>query len=169
MRSFGMLVGLAAGACLGLVLVGCAPKSTDTDTATVTPSDSAAVTTDDLVHVEDGGEGHKHAATYAEAVTMLTGLRDQIRDAFAKGDALAADPAVHEIGHALEDVSELAKGASLSEEDQVAVGVAVEKLLDAYGAIDEKIHSSEEVKYDEVAGEIDSAMETLTKYAGEAK
>lgn len=173
MRNFGIHSGLIAAVGMGLISVGCSPRPTDappvtTDTTPAT-ADTSPVTTDDLVHVEDGGADHKHAETYVEAVAMLTEYRDQIRDSFAKGDALAADPAVHEIGHTLEDVTALANSSSLSEEDQVAVGVAVEKLLDAYGAIDEKIHSNEEVKYDEVAGEIDSAMETLTKYADQLK
>jgi Spy/CpxP family protein refolding chaperone len=155
-------VGLVA--ILGLTLTGCAPQAT-TDTATTTVPPMAA---DDLEHVHGEGD-HGHAHNFAEAVPLIESFRDQIRDGFAKGDASTADIAVHSIGHTLEDMPEFIKQTTLSEEDKVAAGVAVESLLESYGQIDEKIHSNQEVKYDDYAGDIDAAIETLKKYMESAK
>ena len=161
MRHLGLQLAWMMSACIGLVSIGCAPPSTN----------KPPIAADDLEHVDDhsGEADHKHPETYAEAVSMVSASRDQIRDAFAKGDTAAADTVVHEIGHTLEDVTGLAKKAALSEEDQVAVGLAVEKLLDAYGVIDEKLHGKQEVKYEESAAEIDSALQTLESFVNKAK
>jgi hypothetical protein len=168
MRRLGSENWLALVACLGvltgsLAMVGCGPAPTETPAAKNQPP----VAADELEHLHDGD--HKHAATYPEAITMLEGMRDKIRDAFAKGEAQSADETVHEIGHALEDVTELAKKASFSEEDQVAVGTAVESLLDAFGKIDDKLHGGDGVDYDQVATDIDAAFETLKKFVPATK
>lgn len=167
MRRLGLEKMRAAVACLGLltgslVMVGCGSSTTETPVVNKPP-----MAADELEHVHD--EEHAHASTYPEAVTMLEGMRDKIRDAFAKGDGQSADETVHEIGHALEDVTELAKKASLSEEDQVAVGTAVESLLDAFDKIDSKLHGGDGVDYDQVAADIDAAFETLKKYVAPPK
>lgn len=167
MRRLGLETLCSLVACIGIAtaslsMVGCAPSAPE-----ATATNKPPVAADDLEHVHD--ENHVHAETYPEAITQLEAMRDTIRDAFAKGEAQAADETVHEIGHALEDVTALAKKASLSEEDQVAVGTAVEALLDAFGKIDEKLHGGDGVDYDQVATDIDAAFETLKKYVSAAK
>ena len=163
MRKQSFRLVLSAIACAGLVTLGCTPPAAVESTTTNKPPMAA----DELEHAHDGD--HVHAATYPEAVAMVDGLREKIRDAFAKGEGMSADSSVHEIGHVLEDMTMLAKKASLSDADQVEVGTAVESLLDAFGKIDEKLHGGDGVDYDKVATEIDAAFVTLKKFTGETK
>lgn len=148
---------------LGLSITGCGPKSAESTPDSVKPP----VAADELEHVHD--ENHVHAETYPEAIAQLETMRNEIRDAFAKGEGMSADETVHAVAHALEDVTALAKKASLSEEDQVAVGTAVESLFDAFERIDEKLHGGEGADYSDVASEIDAAFEVLKKYVPAAK
>lgn len=149
-------------ACLGVASIGCAPSAT-TETADGT---KPPVATEELEHMHDD---HAHAETYPEVVAQIEKMNADISAAFAAGKGMDADSQVHEIGHALEDVTMLAGKASLSEEAKAEVGVAVESLLDAFGKIDEKLHGGDGVDYDQVAGEITTAMDTLKKHVGETK
>jgi len=139
--------------------IGCTPPASNN---TITPP----VATEELDHMHGD---HKHAATYAEAISMIETMNTEISTAFADGKPMAADETVHSIGHTLEDVTSLAKKALMSEEDQNAIGVAVETLLDAFGKVDEKLHGGEGADYSAVADEVNTAMETLKKFASESK
>lgn len=161
-RAFTLTACLGIGF-LGLSITGCGPKSAESTADSVKPP----VAADELEHVHD--ENHVHAETYPEAIAQLETMRNDIRDAFAKGEGMSADETVHAVAHALEDVTALAKKASLSEEDQVAVGTAVESLFDAFSRIDEKLHGGEGADYSDVASEIDAAFEVLNKYVPAAK
>ncbi len=163
MRKLSLRLLLASTACLGLVTLGCTPPAAVETPTTIKPPMAA----DDLEHAHEAG--HVHAETYAEGVAQVVALRNEIRDAFAKGEGASADNAVHEVGHALEDMTALAEKASLSKDDQVAVATAVESLLDAFEKVDEKLHGGDGVDYDKVATEIDAAFETLQKFTGESK
>jgi hypothetical protein len=147
----------ALAACMGIAAIGCSPAPTDMATGNKPP-----VSADELEHMHDD---HDHAETYPDAVAQIEKLNTEISASFAAGKGAEADSQVHAIGHALEDVPALAKKTTLSEEDQTAVGVAVETLLDAFGKIDEKLHGGDGVDYDQVAGDITSALETLKKFA----
>lgn len=149
-------------ACLGIAAVGCSRSPTVDTTADTTPP----VATEELEHMHDD---HVHASTYSEAIAQIEALNAEIGSAFAAGKGGDADSQVHEIGHALEDVTALANKSTLPADAQTEVGVAVEALLDAFGKIDEKLHGGDGVDYQDVAGEISAAMETLKKYVGEAK
>lgn len=150
-------------ACAAMGLIGCAP-STKTETAA---SNKPPVSTEELEHMHS--DDHAHASTYAEAITHIEKLNTDISAAFTAGKGVDADAQVHEIGHALEDVISLAKKSALSEEDQVAVGTAVESLLDAFGKIDEKLHGGDGANYEDVATDITTAMDVLKKFVGEPK
>ena len=170
-RKLSFRLALSTIACAGLVTFGCTPPAavepTSSNTSSNTSTNKPPMAADELEHAHEGD--HVHAETYPEAVAMVDGLREKIRDAFAKGEGMSADEAVHEIGHVLEDMAMLAKKASLSEADQVSVGTAVESLLDAFEKIDEKLHGGDGVDYDAVAAEIDAALVTLKKFTGETK
>jgi hypothetical protein len=149
-------------ACLGIASVGCSPSPTADNTAGTTPP----VATEDLDHMH---HDHVHATTYPQAVAQIETLDAEIRAAFAAGKGADADEQVHEIGHALEDVTALATKAALPAEAQTEVDAAVETLLDAFGKIDEKLHGGDGADYQDVAGEISTALDTLKKHVGEAK
>ncbi len=153
------LAPVALFATLSLALVGCGAKTTDD---TTTAPGQPPVSIDQLEHDLDH---HAHAETYAEAVAELDEMRSEISQAFAAGDIEAADGPIHEVGHVLEDVVELARKEGLSAEAVAEIDAAVETLFDAFGRVDDKIHGREGVTYDEVEAEIDAAFATLRKHA----
>ncbi len=122
----------------------------------------------ELPHVHDDHDdhGHEHPETFTAAVTGLNQILDSIREAFARGDEAAADGPVHEFGHYLEDLTELAAKSSLPDEQRAAVDGAVNELFKLFERVDAKLHGDEGVSYDEVSAEIDAAMATLNEAAG---
>lgn len=151
---FRMLPG-ALAAVLSVSLIGCAP-ATKTDAPPVSIEDAEAST---------GGEApHAHAETYPEAVAELDGMRATIETAFAANDIKSADEPIHEVGHVLEGLVDLAKKAELGDEAVTAIEGAVEKLLDSFTVVDEKIHGREGKEYSDVQAEIDAAFAVLRQY-----
>jgi len=131
---------------------------------------------DDHHHAEAGNKGetgkhddHDHAhdkseaapATYAAAVEEIEHLRKTIKEHFDAKKLKEADDAVHEVGHVLETVTKLAAKASLPAEDLELVKKHVEELFTAFGKIDEKLHGGQGSDYNDVAKEIEAAVEAL--------
>ena len=141
-------------ALLTVSFVGCGGKSE-------TPSDAPPISIDEL---EDTHEGHSHADNYPEAVAELDEMREQIEQAFAAGDIDGADGPIHEVGHVLEELVSLAKQQGVDDEALAAIGSAVEKLFDAFGRVDEKIHGGEGADYADVKAEIDAAFVELKSH-----
>lgn len=131
-------------------VAGCAPKS---DTA-------ANGHTTEAAH-EHGDEEHHHPETYAEAITLLGEMRTKIRDAFAKEDIDTAHGPLHDIGHILEDLPELAEKHGHVDEALAVVKEESEKLLDLFGKVDAKLHGDEGAAYDEVSADIDASLARL--------
>lgn len=152
------LAPIALIAMLSLTLIGCGDRTADDAT---TRDDAPPVAIGDL---EQDMDHHEHPETYAEAVAELDAMRTQISQAFAANDIEAADGPIHEVGHVLEDVVELAREEAFSDEAVAEINAAVETLFDAFGRVDEKIHGGEGATYDEVQPEIDSAFETLQQH-----
>ena len=126
----------------------------------------------DASEVDDHGHGHgegghEHAESYGEAVEELAELRDTVRDAFAEEDMDTAHGPLHDVGHILEEVSELA-GKELTEEQQAAVKSSVDKLFDLFGSVDKMMHGQEGSEYSEVSDDIDAAIATLSGFASES-
>ena len=118
---------------------------------------------------DHGGGGHAHPETLGEALAELTELRDTVRDAFKNEDTEAAHGPLHDVGHLLDEVSEFADGAELSAEAKATITTNVETLLDAFGAVDKKMHSADEGSdYSEVSEKIDAALKAITEAAGPA-
>ncbi len=107
---------------------------------------------------------HEHPETYAAAVAEVKELNATLREALDKGETEKADEAVHEVGHVLEHVADLAKAETLSDADQEEVKQHVDSLFDSFGKIDEQIHSGTEVTYDEVVEKINAAIESLEQH-----
>jgi hypothetical protein len=138
-----------------VVFVGCAEQS---EPAPVMAS-----------HEHEHEHGHEHAETLGGALHELTELRDTVRDAFAKDDGEAAHGPLHDVGHLLEEVSELAGESHLSDEAKATIESNVEALLDAFGAVDKSMHSEDEGSaYSEVSEKIDAAITAITAAAGPA-
>ena len=113
-------------------------------------------------HGHDHDEhGHAHPESLAEALTQVEELYAEMKAAFAEDDLEKADGPLHEIGHVLEALPELAAKESLPEADQEQIKTAAEALLDRYGEVDERIHGGEGKSYDDVAAQVDEAIATL--------
>ena len=108
---------------------------------------------------------HKHAAPKSldGALKQLDELRTAVKTAFSAGDLEKADGPVHEVGHLLEALPELAVNESLSEANQQQVEQAVDSLMASFAALDERVHGGDAAgkSYDEVASEIDEALAKL--------
>ena len=120
-------------------------------------------------HDDHGHDDHDHdhdkseaaPATYAAAVEEIEHLRKTIKEHFDAKKLKEADDAVHEVGHVLETVTKLAAKASLPAEDLELVKKHVEELFTAFGKIDEKLHGGQGSDYNDVAKEIEAAVEAL--------
>ena len=120
-------------------------------------------------HEHEHEHEHEHPETLGGALSELTELRDTVRDAFAKDDGDAAHGPLHDVGHLLEEVSELADHAHLSDEAKDTIESNVETLLDAFGAVDKSMHSDDEGSaYSEVSEKIDAAIGAIREAAGPA-
>ena len=117
---------------------------------------------------DDHGHGHAHPETLAEAITELKELRDTVRDAFAKNDEDAAHGPLHDVGHLLEDVNELAEKSALTAEQQATIRTSTDTLFDAFGAVDNTMHGKEGSTWDEVSGKIDAAIDAMAAAASGA-
>ena len=120
-------------------------------------------------HDHEHEHEHEHPETLGGALSELTELRDTVRDAFAKDDGDAAHGPLHDVGPLLEEVSELADHAHLSDEAKDTIESNVETLLDAFGAVDKSMHSDDEGSaYSEVSEKIDAAIGAIREAAGPA-
>ena len=145
MRKFRFLLLISLGSSLTLGFLGCDVK----DSAKKTGATSSK---------HDGG--HKHATTLAGALKEIEEFRSTIKEAFAKKAPDDAHDALHEIGHVLESVTELA--APATDEAKKSVKTAVDELFDCFGAMDDTLHKKSTGKtYEEVADRIEAAMSTL--------
>ena len=130
-------------------------------------SDSTATATATDGHDDHEGhdhDEHEHADTFGGAIAELEELAGTISSSMAKGDGDAAHNPLHEVGHVLEALPELAKKDGLSEEDQASVKGAVATLMDAYGEVDAIMHGEEGKSWDDVKEGIGEAVKTLTSF-----
>lgn len=145
-----------ATTCLLSPLMGCGKS------ATPTPSHASANDGDEQNHEHEGDSHEDAPQSYGEAVASLAGLRDTIRDAFAAKDDDKAHEPLHEVGHLLEHLPELA-GKHTPPIDSAAVKSDADELFDLFGKVDEKMHGAEGAAYADVADKIDAAVDRLQK------
>lgn len=151
MRSFRVSWSLVL--CLSVFVASGCSESSNSDTAS--PA------------VEHAHNGHDHGPeSLKDAVAELTSTRDAIRDAFAKNDQDAAHDPLHEVGHVLGAIPELAKKEKVSVKDQNAIEKAVNDLMDAFGRVDKTMHGQEGSTYSEESATIDAAVEALSQACG---
>ncbi len=124
-----------------------------------------------VVHVDTEEHAHEHDHDHGpeslkDAIKELTSLRDTMRDAFAKNDPDGAHDPLHEVGHVLEAIPELAKKEGVSAENQTAIETGVNSLMDAFGSVDKKMHGQEGSTYAEQSAAIDAALLALAAACG---
>lgn len=108
-------------------------------------------------HAHSGAELH----TLAEGIAALEQNYQQIKDAFAKNDAEKAHDPMHRVGNVLDALPELGKTAGLTADDATKLQQAVDKLMEAYGSVDEAMHEEKAPDYAAVAEQIDQQMAVL--------
>ncbi len=107
---------------------------------------------------------HVHATSYNQSVEMLESMVTKARAAKEKDDHDSLDNTVHEIGHALEDVNDLATKDSLDAAAKEKIAEAVEILMDAFGKVDEKLHGGKGADLADVEATIAPALDTLKSF-----
>ena len=143
-----MVLGLSAAASM----IGCEAK--DQAKGTVAGKAETAAKGDDHDH-----DDHKPATSLKEALETIEKYRAEIKEAFSKKQPEDAHEALHEVGHSLESITNLA-GAT-TEEAKQSVKKAVDELFKCFGAMDETLHGETGKSYDEVADRIDAALAVL--------
>ena len=116
-------------------------------------------------HDHAHGDHDDHGETFADEFQELEEARVQIKDAFASGNPDKAHEAVHQAGHSLEELKEMAKADSVPADKQDELVKTVDDLFECFMAIDDKLEGREGKTYDEVAERIDAGMAKLKSEA----
>ena len=80
---------------------------------------------------------------------------------FEGGKPDEAQDALHEIGHVIEELPQLATKEKFSAESNGKVNVATEKLKNAFGALDDSMHGGKGESLDVVTLEVNWSMKEL--------
>lgn len=151
-RTFGGLL-------LILVISGCSNQD-----SSQSQNNSRSGTTTEVHHDHD--HGHIDQFTFREIAEKLIDMDGQIRNGLASDDEHAAHEPLHEVGHVLENLSNLARNEGLSKDVVEAVEQAKEDLFTAFGNIDKTFHGEEGSTYDEESSVIQSALSVVKDAAG---
>jgi len=116
---------------------------------------------DDHDHDEHGHGEDGHPESLDQAAGQIKEMGGKITTAFANGTPDDAHDELHEIGHVIECLPELAKKANLSGEQEKSVSEITESLMDAFGELDGTLHGGEEVNVDEISKKISTQIEKL--------
>lgn len=122
-------------------------------------------------HSHDGHD-HDHKETAASPADALKSMLEKsvaatqkIYDAGNGGKVEDAHDELHDIGHFLEALPELAKKAALDTASQEAINKASKSLFEVMGKIDELLHDGKEVKFDDFKADMDAGLSELKKIA----
>ena len=107
------------------ILVGCQPAETATQDA-------------------EHGHSHDHAdgpKSFEEGVAQLKAIQIQVNQAMENDDPDAAHDPLHDVGHLLNRLPELAADTDLEESDWNEVKADVDRLFEAFGDVDSAFHA----------------------------
>lgn len=120
-------------------------------------------------HHEHDGHGSESPKTLAAGVAQLTELRDAIATAMDADDLKKADGPVHQVGHLLEQIGDLAGEAGLNETEEKDVKAAITTLFESFASLDKTIHGKSDGKsWKDVSSDIDQAISALQNISSEA-
>jgi hypothetical protein len=113
---------------------------------------------------DQGHHGHDEPVSFADGVAKLRSLAAELSETLAENASGAADDAVHEIGHLLEHVRELATKEGLAE----AATKGLDELEECFGKVDEAFHSGEKDAdpkgvFESVKERLESALTSLAE------
>ncbi|MFG0264689.1 MAG: hypothetical protein ACF8AM_05975 [Rhodopirellula sp. JB055] len=161
MKTLNLLLSLT----MALALIGCgSPDQSASD------SSSANSSAEDHGHdhADHDHEGHDHdhgesghPESFAEAIEQINDMGNKITSAFAEGEPDNAHGELHDIGHLIESLPDLAKKAGLPEPKLEKVGEVTETLMDAFGELDHTLHGGEKADVEKISSTISTQMEEL--------
>jgi ElaB/YqjD/DUF883 family membrane-anchored ribosome-binding protein len=138
---------------------GCSPTASP-------PVPAAGAGSHDHGHA-DHDHDHDEPESLADGLVTLASLTDDLAEKLADNAGEAADDAVHDIGHVLEELREWAKSEGFEGEVAVAATKALDELEECFGKVDEAFHTADD-KADppatvlaSVKGRIEAAFESL--------
>lgn len=111
-------------------------------------------------HDHDHG-GEKHPESLAEAIDAIAKSGKRILDAFKSGNPDDAHDELHDIGHLIESLPALGAKSGLTPEANSTIATANEKLMDAFGKLDESLHGGEEQNLDDITRAVESSLAEL--------
>jgi len=154
-------VGCSCSMLLALSLLGCSPASDDGTRATQTaPHDHEG---------QDHGS-HSHGARdhdstqptdFPAAVAAVRQHYEAIRDAFQANEVDKAHGPLHTVGQRIEALPELAAKAKLGDQESATVKAAAAAMFEAYGEIDDALHTGKQADYAAAADKLDKGMADL--------
>ncbi len=151
---------LSLTTCLSLIaMAGC--QSSSESASSTTPVHASGE------HVHDHSSDHPE--TLSEAATQIAAMSKTILAAFAAGTPTAAHEQLHEIGHLIEELPKCAANSEISDEAKRSVAEATDKLMNAFGALDESMHGGETKSLDDVEFEVDWSLKTLAAIVKQTK
>jgi hypothetical protein len=152
---------------LSLALLGCGPAAMDVPSPDQSPShdqahDHEGHDHDSHDHDQDGhAEDQTQPADFSAAVAAVHEDYEAIRDAFQANDMEKAHEPMHRIGRLIETLPEFAAKAELGEQELATVKSAAAAMFEAYGEIDDAIHTGKQADYAAASGTLDKAMTDL--------
>lgn len=115
-------------------------------------------------HTEHGENAHsdEETADFKEVLQSVETMKTAICKAFADGTPEDAHNLLHDVGHSLEKLPELAaEQGGLTADQLSAVNTAVEELFDGFGQLDDTLHGGDEVDIDELDKKLTQALSHL--------
>jgi len=108
-------------------------------------------------HEEEAG----HERSLSETVQQIKESGDKIIDAFSSGNPDSAHHDLHEIGHVIESLPELAKKSDFTSAQQDSIREITEGLMDAFGELDGTLHGGDSVQVSDISKTVSEHMEKL--------
>jgi ElaB/YqjD/DUF883 family membrane-anchored ribosome-binding protein len=103
---------------------------------------------------------HDEPESLADGVEKLGSLTRDLAEKLADNAGEAADDAVHEIGHLLEELRDWAQKEGFEGDAATAATKAIDELEECFGKVDEAFHSGDD-KADSPAKVLESVKERL--------
>ena len=151
-----------------LWITGCSTEDTIITPASLEGTETSSAVDADHDHDGDHDHGghdhddHDHATmTFASVLERLESQAAQIKTAFDGGNPNDAHDTMHGIGHTIGDLKIAAGNDKMDNVTVASIETESEKLMDAFGALDEGMHGGEPTSYADVQSDIDSAMKSL--------
>lgn len=135
------------------LFIGCSDTSTESD---------PEANPESLTEHSQGLQSDDVPIDFEEALKRVETMKTSICKAFNDGTPEDAHDLLHEVGHALGKIPDLAAKQNRLTADQTSeVNVAVEALFDGFGQLDDTLHGGEEVDIADLDKKLTEALNDL--------